>query len=383
MNINQNTKILISGIFSLIIGVGVARFAFTSLLPNMLDDFLSIKQAGFLASINYAGYLFGSIVAVFIQNMNTKVLLFRLGLFISLATTLILALSTNYLFWQFSRIIAGFGSAMVLVVGSSIVMSLLESEDKTKSMGIHFSGIGFSILCTDILVKILNEFNFNWHNIWLAIIIFGFILSVIPFLILTNKNTKKQKFIKIKFDTSIFTPFVILLIFAYFTEGVGFVIQATFLPDIVNQIIPGYGALTWLFVGLSGITSCIILMNLAHKFGSINIIILALFLQIIGILIPTFTKTLTLNILSAMLYGGTFIGLVALFMHLGGKMSKGNPVVLMGALTTSYGIGQVIAPLYSVKMVEMFGSYDYALYLTAFIVFGGLILMLISKKFYI
>lgn len=380
MKINHNTSILISGIFSLIIGVGVARFAFTSLLPAMLDDFLNIKQAGFLASINYIGYLLGSITAIFIHNMRTKVLLFRLGLLMSFITTLVLAVSENLLFWQISRVLAGFGSAMVLVVGSSIVMSLLNSQHKTKLMGIHFSGIGFSILCTDILVKIVHTWHFHWQESWLILVAFGLILSIFPLYFLKPKSVAKVHASQAKPRANIWTPFVILLIGAYFTEGVGFVIQATFLPDIVNQIIPGYGALTWLFVGISGVGSCVILTRLADSFGSINIIIFALFLQIIGILIPTFTSILIFNILSAMLYGGTFIGLVALFMHLGGTMSKGNPVILMGALTTSYGIGQVIAPLYSVKMVAIFGNYDYALYLTASIVAVGMVLMLWSKR---
>ena len=71
----------------------------------------------------------------------------------------------------------------------------------------------------------------------------------------------------------------------------------------------------------------------------------------------------------------------ALFMNLGGQLSRGNPVVLMGAMTSSYGIGQVIAPLYSVYFIEKYGNYDYALYLTAFIVLGGAILLLLAKKF--
>ena len=40
---NNNIAILIAGIFSIIIGLGVARFAFTGLIPPMLDDYLSIK----------------------------------------------------------------------------------------------------------------------------------------------------------------------------------------------------------------------------------------------------------------------------------------------------------------------------------------------------
>ncbi len=38
---NNNVSILIAGILAVIIGIGVARFAFTSLLPPMLEGFFN------------------------------------------------------------------------------------------------------------------------------------------------------------------------------------------------------------------------------------------------------------------------------------------------------------------------------------------------------
>ncbi len=89
---------------------------------------------------------------------------------------------------------------------------------------------------------------------------------------------------------------MIILIIAYFTEGVGMVVQATFLPDIVNALdgLAGFGGYTWLVVGIAGIPACIIWMHLAHKFGSIPIMIIAMMLQIVGILIPTFSSNVYL-----------------------------------------------------------------------------------------
>ena len=91
-------------------------------------------------------------------------------------------------------------------------------------------------------------------------------------------------------------------------------------------------------------------------------------------------KNWYLNLFCGILYGGTFVGLVALFMNLGGKLAGKNPVMLMGALTTAYGIGQVTAPLYAVSLTNLTGNYNYALYLTAMIVLFGVIILLIAKK---
>lgn len=57
LNKNSNTAILFAGIFSILVGVGIARFSFTSLLPLMLNNKLSVEFVGFLASVNYIGYL--------------------------------------------------------------------------------------------------------------------------------------------------------------------------------------------------------------------------------------------------------------------------------------------------------------------------------------
>lgn len=55
---NSNFNIILAGIIKLFIGVGIARFAYTTLLPNMLDNqVLTLTFSGILASINYVGYL--------------------------------------------------------------------------------------------------------------------------------------------------------------------------------------------------------------------------------------------------------------------------------------------------------------------------------------
>ena len=379
---NNNVAILLAGIFAVIIGLGVARFAFTSLLPPMLEDYLSIAYAGILASVNFAGYLGGSIFSMFIKDINQKVILFRFGIIVSILSTIILGISENETIWLIGRIVAGFGAAMAFVVGSAIVMSKLNFENKTKAMGFHFSGIGFSILVTDLISRAVLNSGYHWKEAWLVLTVFAVVISLYSMYILSFDKKIETKVVKHKFDKSLFSFFVILIIVAYFTEGVGFVVQATFLPDIINSLegLEGFGSFTWTLVGLAGIPSCIIWLRLAHNYGSINIIIIALLVQTIGILIPAFTNNMYLNLLSGVLYGGTFVGLVGMFMNLSGKLAGANPVILMGAVTTSYGIGQVIAPLYSVYFIEKYGSYDYALYLTALIVLGGAVLLLFSKS---
>ncbi len=378
---NANAAILLAGILAIVVGVGVARFAFTSLLPFMLEDFLSLTYAGILASFNFVGYLAGALFSVFIKDINTKVKYFRVGIILSILTTLVLATTSSEIVWLFSRMIAGFGSAMVLIVGASLVMVKLNLKDKTKAMGIHFSGIGFAIVISELISQYVLS-NGTWPDAWLALALFASVASFYVMYILSFDKVLKQDAPRHPFSRSIFSPYVMLLILAYFTEGVGFVVQGTFLPDIINSLegLKGAGNLGWLIVGIAGIPSSILWMRLAHNYGSVNIIIIAMALQIVGILIPTLSTNIILNLLSGALYGSTFIGLVALFLNYGGQLAGKNPVVLMGAMTAAYGIGQVGAPLYSVALVNYFGNYNITLYVTSFIVFVGIVFLLVAKK---
>jgi predicted MFS family arabinose efflux permease len=372
---------LLAGIYALIVGVGVARFVFTSLLPAMLEDSITIAYAGVLASINYVGYLTGSIFSVFIKDIHSKVKYFRFGLFICVISSFILGVTDNSTIWFIARLFAGFGAAMALVVGSAVVMLKLKSVNKTKAMGIHFSGLGFSILITDLVMRGVFYAGGNWQDAWIILAILGAFLSAYSAYVLRFDKQPNNEVVKHKFDKSLFSPLVIILALAYFTEGVGMVVQATFLPDIVNSLegLAGYGGYAWLAVGLAGIPSCIIWMRLAHRFNSIDIMMLAMALQVIGILIPTFSSNIILNLISGILFGGTFIGLVALFMNFGGQLAGKNPVFIMGLITAAYGVGQVVAPLYCVALIEQFNNYNAALYVTAAIVGVGILLLKYAK----
>lgn len=381
---NSNSAILLAGILALVVGVGVARFVFTSLLPAMLEDTLSVAFAGMLASLNYVGYLSGSIFSVFIKDNHAKVKYFRIGLVLCVISSFVLGITEDPTVWVISRLLAGFGAAMALVVGSSIVMLRLNATNKTKAMGIHFSGLGFSIVITDLIMRGVFYYGGSWQDAWLVLALVGALLSCYCLFVLCFEKQPKGSVVKHQFNTSLFTPMVIILILAYFTEGVGMVVQATFLPDIVNSLpgLEGYGGFVWLVVGIAGIPSCIIWMRLANRFGSVNIMIIAMLLQVVGIIIPTFSNDIAMNLISGLLYGGTFIGLVALFMNVAGQLSHQHPVLIMGAITAAYGVGQITAPLYSVALIEKYQSYSPALYLTAFIVTCGVFMLFYAKNTY-
>ena len=98
----QRMKVLGAGIFSLMLALGVARFAYTPLLPLMQAQAgLGLAEGGWLAAINYAGYLTGALTAASISDLVLKDRLFRIGMVVAVLTTVMMGLSTDFWVWVY------------------------------------------------------------------------------------------------------------------------------------------------------------------------------------------------------------------------------------------------------------------------------------------
>ena len=96
----ERIKVLSAGIFSLILVLGVARFSYTPLLPLMQQQAgLGIAEAGWLAAINYAGYLSGALVASLISDLVLKDRLYRIGLVLAILSTAVMGMTTDVAVW--------------------------------------------------------------------------------------------------------------------------------------------------------------------------------------------------------------------------------------------------------------------------------------------
>ena len=61
---SQRFYVLFAGFFSQLLCLGIARFAYTPLLPIMQQQtLLNDATGGYLAAVNYAGYMSGALLA--------------------------------------------------------------------------------------------------------------------------------------------------------------------------------------------------------------------------------------------------------------------------------------------------------------------------------
>ena len=378
----ERIKVLVAGISSLILMLGIARFAYTPLLPIMQQQAnLGISEAGWLAGINYIGYFCGAVIASFIGNLIIKDKLYRLGLLIAVLTTIMMGLTDNIWLWSISRFFAGLSSAAGLLLGSGLIMNWLIKNGHKTELGIHFSGLGFGIVVAALAVELMYDY-FNWQEMWIILSILGVFLLIPAWLWLPVPNNNKV--------TNTGTPindnppdksFMTLFMLAYFCAGIGYVISATFIVAIVDGLpgLSGNGTLSFLVLGLAAAPACILFDFIARRIGIINSLILAYLLKIVAIIIPAMTTNLLLIMLSTILFGMTFLGIVSLVLTMAGRFYPSSPAKLMGKMTIAYGLAQICAPIFTGYLTEQSGNYNDGLYFATLMMCIGTILLLLLK----
>ncbi|BBI75412.2 hypothetical protein HAALTHF_46830n [Vreelandella aquamarina] len=74
---------------------------------------------------------------------------------------------------------------------------------------------------------------------------------------------------------------------------------------------------------------------IARRIGYLGALIVAMLVQVVGIVLPAISPTLPGVLISAVLYGGTFLGCVSLVLTMAGRLYPASPARLMGQMTLS------------------------------------------------
>jgi MFS family permease len=376
-------QVSIGGICGLVLTLGLARFAYTPLLPTLqAQTGLSDVGAGALASINYAGYMSGALLASVIDDAWWRHRLYSSGLWIALLVTAAMALTPWLPAWMVWRYIGGLCGASGMLLGSGLVLGWLMQHGHRPELGVHFMGIGAGIVVTALGASFMLHLWQDWQMHWLVFAMIG----VIFFIPAWRWRPPQPSHTHASHATTPVIPpsgrWWWTLITAYFAAGWGFVISATFTVSIVERqpSLAGQGSLAWALVGCAAVPAVFFWDRVARRLGEVKALVLAYTLQAAAVVLPALSDDLWAALLSAVGYGATFIGGVSLTLALVGRMSPQNPGKAMAKLTLSYGAAQVIAPVIVGAMTQYSGRFDTSLWLTAGVLLLGVLLLLTLLK---
>lgn len=376
-------RVIAAGICALILTVGLARFAYTPMLPVMRAEAgLSALAGGWLATLNYMGYIAGALTAAAIGDLGLKYRLYRLGLAVAVLSTAAMGLTENVVLWAGLRFVAGLSSTAGLLLGSGLVLNWLIRHGHRPELGLHFMGLGLGIAVSGLAASAMAG-RLAWDGQWLALGLLG-----VAFFLPAWFWLPAPAAVHAAGPATAAEPpapgrrWMGLMIAAYFCAGFGFVISATFIVAIVEQLplLAGKGNWVWVILGAAAVPSCFLWDRIAAVWGAVPALMLSYGVQTVSILLPAVSGGTAAVLLSAVLYGGTFAGIVSLTLTLIGRRFPRNPAKAMARLTLSYGVAQVVAPAMAGSIAAATGSYRGALSVAAVVMVGGIVLLAVLKR---
>ena len=371
-------QVIAGGICGLVLTIGLARFAYTPLLPALqLQTGLSDAESGALAAINYAGYICGALAAAWIDDARWRHRLYSMGLWVSLITVAAMALSTWTPAWILWRFLGGLCGATGMLLGAGLVLGWLMRQGRRPELGVLFIGLGLGIVVSALGAWGVAKIWPLWSDQWLAMATVGLVFFIPAWLWRPPVPPAQLSASGAADAPKVSRRWMLTMAGSYFAAGWGFVISATFTVAIVERepALAGQGALAWALVGLAAMPAVFLWDKVARRVGDTRALLLAFGLQTVSVILPALSGSLAAALGGALGYGATFIGIVSLTLALVGRRAPHNPGKAMARLTLSYGAAQVIAPIVAGAMAQATGTFKGALWLTAGVMLLGMALL--------
>ena len=366
------------------IGLGIGRFAYALVLPDMRDSLgWSYSAAGFMNTINAAGYLAGALIASRLIRRFGLSATVRWGPVTCVASLALCALSGNFVVLSFARLLVGIGAAAVFVGGAALAATIAQSQPPRANflLSLFYAGPGLGILSSGLIAPfVLQGFGpGSWWIVWWAMTLLSAIL-IMPLLLAPFGSVAAiDNAAPVKFSIR---PVLIYLI-GYFLFGAGYIAYMTFMIAYVRDGGGGAAAqsIFWSLIGVSAfVTPWVWRRVLAMDRGGLTTTII-LGVNAIGAALPIFGHSPLLLALSALIFGVAFfavVGSTTAFVRFNYPPS-GWPMGI-AAMTISFGIGQTLGPIVVGAITDAMGSLSVALNVSAAMLALGAFLSAFQRK---
>ncbi len=269
---NQSRQALwlaLAGSIVLMIGMGYGRFAFTGVLPLMLNEgLLTLHEGNLAASANYAGYLVGALLLARVQlGAATRLSIISAGL--TIASLALLAWVSSPWTIITLRAVAGALSAITLIAGS---LWLLEHMGHHHGAPLLYAGVGLGIFISAEGIALGHALSLTSQQIWLlCALCAGLLLALaIRWLLTPPAALVRASHVETSLHASGSDTRrgAWRLLMVYGLAGFGYIITATYLPLFLSGSLQSVDPVhLWALFGLAAAPSCLIWHKLVLKWG--------------------------------------------------------------------------------------------------------------------
>lgn len=316
----------LAGLSASLVGIGLARFAYTPLLPVLITaGWFPASQAAYLGAANLAGYLGGALCARPLARRGgaPRVLRGMMTLVTVAFFACALPLSFSWFFlWRFASGVAG-GTLMVLAAPT--VLPHVPPARRGLAGGAIFTGVGLGIMASGTVVPLLLQAGLavTWCGLGvLSMLLTGLAWGRWP------ADEKAAATLIAAARRAPATGTLRALYVEYALNATGLVPHMVFLVDFVARGLGQgihAGAQYWVLFGVGAVAGPVLAGLLADRVGFGPALRLALVAQAAAVAVPVVTAAPVGLALSSVLIGAAVPGIVPLVLGRVHELVPGDP----------------------------------------------------------
>lgn len=288
------------------LALGLGRFAYTPLLPEMIKHhWLTHTMAGYAGAANFLGYLFGALIASSLTTIKPGTFWIKLSLYLCVASLFSCTLHT-YTYWLlWWRLISGISGALLMVLTPPVIYRSVNKNQIALTSGIMFSGIGLGIIISAVIIPIIA--NYSLSLTWLTVAAIGALLTAFALIGLPGTQPYQAEQPQQNQRESYFNKTIIFSLVAYLFFGFGSVPHLLYLVEYMELITKSsivVANIGWLAYGVGNLIGSPMFGYLAkHTKKPIHTLLYAYCIAILSVLILFLSKHSSIIILSYALNG--------------------------------------------------------------------------------
>ncbi|MGE0213569.1 MAG: YbfB/YjiJ family MFS transporter [Parvibaculaceae bacterium] len=367
------------------IGLGVARFGYALVLPDMRQSLgWSYADAGFMNTANAAGYLIGAFSAALMVRMLGSFRTLMAGAVTCIIALALSGLTADFTLLSIARFLGGVGAAFGFVAGGVMAAAIASRHARRGSflLSLFYIGPGIGIFTTGLIVPLLLDHlgPGSWESAWLAMAAVALVFTVA--LLLARGESVEATRATQRGRTPL-TPMLALLS-AYLVFGAGYIGYTTFMIAWVQT--SGGSALLqsffWSTIGIGAMLSPWVFSPVIARYrGGLAFAALAA-ATVVSSALPLLSIATPVLLVSAFVFGGALTSVVA---STTAFVRNNYPAAQLpgaiGAMTTAFGLGQVLGPVATGHITDLIGGLAAGLWVSVGLLAACSLVALLQRDF--
>ena len=347
----------LSGLCGSLVGIGLARFAYTPLIPAVVAaGWFSPSDAAYLGAANLSGYLLGALGARAAARAASVPWTLRGAMLFATLSFFACAQPVAFPWFFVWRFLAGVAGGFIMVLAAPAVLALVPAGHRGRVGGAIFTGIGLGIAASGVLVPPL--LRVGLPATWLGL---GGVAAALT--LLAWRGWPVAAAAVVEGGRQRLGLAVVTVIAEYGLNAFGVVPHMIFLVDFVARGLGrgmGAGAACWIAFGIGAMFGPSLAGALADRIGFRAALRFALFAETVAVAAPVFSTATFVLWASAAVTGAFTPGVVPLTLgriHLALRPGSEAARSAWGAATVAWAVGQALgAQAFSVVFART-GSY--------------------------